>query len=232
MFLRDVSIKHSTKVVTISQQTLTFLKENIYVHARIVCWIVNKLMSIVPDALCNVIDDLQDIYFSTLKLCLEHIPVRKNWHSRDEVLESCSLEAEPTNQDDHLQIVLCLLLQIDINADTEMEFLKTFYPILSKIHNVKDVELSLYSRKSKKLFSEWLLFWDKTHACSESITTLDMAYKIGGNIFKLTENSKILLCKQELLKRTNTKKLHWMNDILVSIIFYRSAYITLLIITK
>lgn len=222
MFLRDASIKHSTKVGTISQETLTFLKENIHGHAGIICWIINRLISIVPNTLCNIAGDLQDIYFSILKLYIERISIKKNWYSRD---EACSLEAGPSNQDDHLQTILCLLSQMDIDADTEVEFLKTVYPVLSKAHNVKDIELALYSRKSGKLFSEWLSFWDEIHIYSESVITLDTAYKIGENIFKLKECSKILLCKQELLKRISTRKLHWLNDILVNIIFYKFAYI-------
>lgn len=218
MFLRDANTKFSTKVGTISQQTLIFLKENIHIHTRIICWIVNKLMSIVPNTLCNVASDLQDIYFSTLKLCLEHIPVRKNWHFRREVFQS-HLEDGTTNQDNYLQTILCLLSQMDIGTDIEKEFIKVVYPMLSKARNVKDIELALYSRKSRKLFNEWLLFWDETHVCSESVTNLDTAYIIGQNIFKLTENFKVLLCKQELFKRISTRKLHWLNDILVSIVF-------------
>lgn len=219
MFLRDASIKHSTKVSAISRQILTFLQENIHVHTEIICWIVNKLMSIVPNTLCNVASNLQDIYFSTLKLCLEHIPVKRNWRFRHEALESCSLKVDSTNRDNHLQTVLCLLSQMDVDADAKVEFLKILYPMLSKAHNVIDIELALYSRKDGKLFSEWLLFLDEAHVCSESVTTLDIAYKISENIFELTENSKVLLCKQELLKRISARKLHWLNDILVSIVF-------------
>ncbi|XP_014486150.1 PREDICTED: uncharacterized protein LOC106750354 isoform X2 [Dinoponera quadriceps] len=211
---RDASIKHSTKVGAISQQTLAFLKENIHMRSGIVCWIVNKLISAVPNALCNVADDLRDIYFSTLKLCLKHAPLGKIWHSGHDALEFCSSGNGPSNQDDHLRTLLCVLLQMDVDANAGVEFFKTIYPMLLKTRNVKDIELALYSRRNGKLFSEWLSFWDETHVCSESVATLDTAYKIGGNIFKLTENSEVLLCKQELLKRISTRRSHWLSDIL------------------
>ncbi|XP_018352071.1 PREDICTED: uncharacterized protein LOC108754337 isoform X2 [Trachymyrmex septentrionalis] len=86
-------------------------------------------------------------------------------------------------------------------------------PTLSKSY-IKNIKLTLYSKKNDKLLSEWLLLWNKTHMCFESTATLLTVYKICESVFELTENSEILLCKQELLKRTSARKLHWLNGIL------------------
>lgn len=221
VFLRNVSIGHDTKDSSnaLSQHALEFLKKNIQVNPEIMCWVLNKLISVVLETSRDIADNLKDIYFSTLRLCIERIPVRKEWYSSHEVLESHSLEANSTTNGNHLQTVLCLLSQMDVDVDAEFEFLKTAYPIISKACNVKDIELALYSRRTGRLFDKWLSLWSETHACSKSATTLDLVYKISENIFKLIENSKVVLCKQELLERLSTRKLHWLNDILVNILF-------------
>lgn len=164
----------------------------------------------------DIASNLQDIYFSTLKSCLKHIPVRKSWYLNH--IASDSSEADSATYS-NLQMVLCLFSKMYIDTDTEIKFLKLVYPMLSKSHHIKDIELALYSRKNEKLLNEWLSFWNETYTCFENAIILSTAYKISENIFKLTENSEILLCKQQLVKRTSIKKLHWLNDILVSIIF-------------
>ncbi|KAL6256493.1 hypothetical protein P5V15_012606 [Pogonomyrmex californicus] len=212
-FLRDISAEHSVKYTstTTFKQILTFLKENIYINTEIVCWIINKLISIVPNAY-DIVNDLQNVCFDALKSCLEHTPVRRTWYLNHEAINS--FEADSTIHNNSLQVVLCLLSKMDIGADAEMEFLKTICPTLSKSYHIKDIEFALYSRKDNKLLSKWLSFWNKMHACSESVTNLLTAYKISESIFKLTKNSRIILCKQQLLKRISTRKLHWLNDIL------------------
>lgn len=219
ILLQDANVEYNTKRISnaISKWIFMFLKENVHFNPRIVCWIMKKLISTVP-LTCNIVD-LQEIYFCTLKSCLEHIPVRKNWHSSCKIGESCSLETDSTNYGNFLKIVLCLLSKMDIDINAEIEFLKIIYPVLSKAYHVKDIELALYSKEDERLFKEWLLLWNETHACSESATTLSTAYKISESIFKLTEDFKILLCKQELLKRISARKFHWLNDILVSLVF-------------
>lgn len=218
MFLQEVNTEHSVKCSssTIFQQILTFLKANIYINTEIICWIINKLISIVPN-IHDIASNLQDIYFSTLKSCLKHIPARKSLFLN--YTASDSSEADSATHGNSLQMVLCLLSKVNIDTDAEVEFLKLVYPMLSKSHHIKDIELALYSRKNEKLLSEWLSFWNETYACLENATILSTAYKIGESIFKLTENSEMLLCKQQLVKRTSIRKLHWLNDILVSIIF-------------
>nr|XP_012226480.1 PREDICTED: uncharacterized protein LOC105674602 [Linepithema humile] len=215
VFLQNTSISHNTKETlgSISQETLAFLKENILVHPNIVCWIINKLISAASNA-CDIASDLQNIYFSTLKLCLEYIPVRRNWYSSHEAFETCSSQTNPVIHGNPLQTILCLLSKMEIDTDAEIEFLKMIYPTLSKLHHVKDIELALYSRKNEKLFIAWLTLCNETHTCAESVTTLSTAYKISESIFKLTEDSKILLCQRELLKKICIRKLHWLKDIL------------------
>lgn len=180
-----------------------------------VYWIMNKLIFMNAH---DVASSLEDIYFFTLKSCLEHIPARRNWYLNHIAIDSSS-EADSATHSNYLQMILCILSKIDIDADAQIKFLKIVYPALSKSHHIKDIELALYSRKNEKMLSEWLLLRNETHACLESATTLFTAYKISENIFKLAENSEISLCKQELLKRICTRKLHWLNDILVSFIF-------------
>jgi len=182
---------------------------------EIVCWIINKLMSIVPNT--HNITDLQDIYFFTLKSCLEHIPIRRSWYL-NRTTDSSKADSEIIHSNP-LQIILCLLSKIDIDTDVQIEFLKMICPMLSKSYYIKDIELALYSRKNDKLLNKWFLYWNKTQACFESADTLLTTYEKSESIFKLTENSEIFLCKQELLKRTSARKLHWLNDILVSFIF-------------
>lgn len=211
----ECSVKRTSSVIF--RQILTFLKDNICINVETVCWIINKLISIVPST-HDVISNLQDIYFSTLKSCLEHIPAKRSWYLNHIAIDSSS-EADSATHNNSLQMVLHLLSKVDVDADSQAEFLKIVCPMLSKSHHIKDIELALYSRKNEKLLSEWLLLWNKTHACLASVTTLPTAYKISEDIFKLTENSEISLCKQELLKRTCVKKLHWLNDILVSFVF-------------
>lgn len=220
MFLRNASVSHNTKETlgNISQEALAFLKENILVHPDVVCWIINKLISAASNA-CNIASDLQNIYFSTFKLCLEYIPVRRNWRSSHETLEACSLQTNSAIHGNPLQIILCLLSKMEIDTDVEIEFLKMIYPTLSQLCHIKDIELALYSRKNGKLFSAWLALRNETHTCAENVTTLSAAYKISENIFKLTKDSKILLCQQELLKRISIRKQHWLKDILVNFIF-------------
>lgn len=190
---------------------------------EIVCWIINKLMSIVSST-HDVINNLQDIYFSTLKACLEHIPAERSWYKLEVDLNCIAIdfssETDSATHNNSLQMVLHLLSKVDVDADSQVEFLKIFCPMLSKSHHIKDIELALYSRKNEKLLSEWLLLCNKTHACLTSVTTLLTAYKISEDIFKLIENSKISLYKQELLKRTCVRKLHWLNDILVSFVVF------------
>lgn len=180
-----------------------------------VYWIINKLISTVPNVQ-DIASNLQDIYFSTLTSCLEHIPARRSSYLNHIAIDS-SFEADSATHS-NLQMILRLLSKIDIDADAQIKFLKII-SMLSKLHHIKDIELALYSRKNEKLLSEWLSLRNKTHACLESATTLFTAYKISEDIFKLAENSKISLCKQELLERTCTRKLHWLSDILVSFIF-------------
>jgi len=211
----EYSIKYTLKENIIFQQILTFLKDNIYINMEIVCWIINKLISIVPNT--HNITDLQDIYFFTLKSCLKHIPIRRSWHL-NHTTDSSKADSEIIHSNP-LQIILCLLSKIDIDIDVQIEFLKMICPMLSKSYYIKDIELALYSRKNDELLSKWFSYWNKTHACFESASTLLATYKISESIFKLTENSEIFLCKQELLKRTSARKLHWLNDILVSFIF-------------
>jgi len=218
IFLQEISaecsIKYSLRENIIFQQILTFLKDNICINTEIVCWIINKLISIVPKT-HNVID-LQDIYFFTLKSCLERIPVRRSWYLN--TTDSSQADSEIIHSNP-LQIILCLLSKIDIDTDVQIEFLKMICPMLLKSYYIKDIELALYSRKNNKLLNKWFLYWNKTRACFQSADTLLTTYKISESIFKLTENSEIFLCKQELLKRTSARKLHWLNDILVSFIF-------------
>lgn len=220
IFLQDANIEHNMKKTlnAIYQQILTFLKESMQFNPRIVCWIIKSLISTVPFT-CNIVNNLQDIYFFILKSCLEHIPVRKNWYLSHKMFESCSLETDSADYGNFVKIVLCLLSKMDVDTNAEIEFLRIVYPMLSKAYHVKDIELALYSKKNERPVKEWLLLWNETHACSESATTLFIAYKISENIFKLTENFKILLCEQELLKRISARKLHWLNDILVSFVF-------------
>lgn len=195
------------------QQILVFVKDNICISTEIVCWIINKLISFVPN---DTARDLQDHYFSTLKSYFEHVPSRKRWHLNHIVAHSS--EVDLATHDNSLQMILRFLSKIDIDADSQIEFLKMICPTLSKSY-IKNIKLALYSKKNDKLLSEWLLLWNKTHACFESAATLLTAYKICESVFKLTENSEIFLCKQELLKRTSARKLHWLNDILVSFVF-------------
>lgn len=222
IFFQYINIDHNEKETlnSISKQIFTFLNENIHFNPKIICWIIKKLISIVPTT-CNIVSSLQDIYFSTLKSCLEHIPVKKNWYLNHTAFESCSLETDSVTYGNFLKIILCILSKMDIDTNAEVEFIKTAYPMLSKACHVKDIELALYSKKNNKLFKEWLLLWNETHAYSESVTTLFIAHKISENMFKLTKNFKILLCEQELLKRTSIRKLHWLNDILVSLIYFK-----------
>lgn len=221
IFFQNINIDHNEKEIlnNISKQIFTFLNENIYFNPEIICWIIKKLISIVPTT-CNIVSSLQDIYFSTLKSCLEHIPVKKNWYLNHTTFESYSLETDSATGN-FLKIVLCILSKMDIDTNAEVEFIKTAYPMLSKAYHVKDIELALYSKKNDKLFKEWLLLWNETHAYSENATTLFIAHKISENMFKLTKNFKILLCEQELLKRISTRKLHWLNDILVSFVYFK-----------
>lgn len=209
------SIKDTSCIVF--QQILTFLKDNIYDNMEIVCWIINKLISIISNVY-DVASKLQNISFYTLKSSLEHIPARRSWYLNHIAINSSS-EADSASYGNSLQMALCLLSKTDIDVDTQVEFLKIICPMLSKSHHIRDIEFTLYSRKNEKLLSEWLSFWNETHACHENATTLLIAYKISEGIFKLTENSEISLCKKELLKRTCTRKFHWLNDILVSFIF-------------
>lgn len=222
IFFQNTSIEDITKETsnTISKEILTFLKESIHFNPGIVCWIIKKLISTVPIRQ-NIVSNLQDIYFFTLESCLEHIPVRKNWYLNHKMFESCSPETDSITYGKYLKIVLCILSKMDIDTNAEIEFLKIVYPMLSKAYHVKDIELALYSKKNDKLFKEWLLLWNETYACSESASTLLIAYKISESIFKVTKNFKILLCEQELLKRISTRKLHWLNDILVSLIYFK-----------
>lgn len=212
LFLQDTNIEDSTKTI------VTFLNKNIYIKPKIVCWIINRLIS---NAIAT---DLQDIYFSTAKWCLEHIPLKKHWHLNHEVCNSDLPEdnsvTEYALRSNVLQTILCLLSKMNFDTDTEIEFLNQFYPMLFKTHHVNDIELALYSKKNEKLFNRWLSLWNKSHACSENVTTLSTAYTISENMFKLIENSKIILCERELLKRISKRQLHWLNDILVSLIFY------------
>lgn len=152
-------------------------------------------------------------------MCLEYIPVRRNWHSSREAFKISSPKINPAIHGNPLKIILSLLSKMEIDADAEVEFLKMIYPTLAKLHHIKDIEFALYSRKNEKLFSTWLMLCNETHACAESVTTLSTAYKISESIFKLTEDSKILLCQQELLKRLSIRKLHWLKDILVNFVF-------------
>lgn len=226
VILQNASIEHNTRDATsaISKETLIFLKKSMHEYPEIVCWIVNKLISVIPKTSRDIVSDLHDVYFSTLKLCLEHIPVRKDWYSSREVLESHSLEANSVNRGNYLRTLLCLLSRMNLDVDVEIEFLRTAYHTLSKTRNVKDIELALYSRHSENLFSEWLSLCE-THACSESAVTLAMAYKISDNMLELTEDSRVALCKRELLKRINTRKSHWLNDILVSAKHFKRSMI-------
>lgn len=180
-----------------------------------VYWIINRLMSTIPNVQ-DIASNLQDIYFSTLTSCLEHIPARRSWYLNHIAIDS-SFEADSATHS-NLQMILRLLSKIDVDADAQIKFLKRICSMLSKSHHIKDIELALYSRKNEKLLSEWLSLRNKTHECFESATTLFTAYKISEDIFKLAENFEISLCKQELLKRTCTRKLHWLNDILVSFV--------------
>lgn len=180
-----------------------------------VYWIINKLISVAPNVQ-DVASNLQDIYFSTLTSCLEHIPAKRNWYLNHVAIDSSS-EADSTIHS-NLRTILRLLSKIDIDADAQIKFLKIICPTLSKLHHIKDIEFALYSRKNEKLLNEWLSLRNKTHTCLESATTLFTAYKISEDIFKLAENSEISLCKQELLKRICIRKLHWLNDILVSFV--------------
>ncbi|XP_024887173.1 uncharacterized protein LOC112464432 isoform X1 [Temnothorax curvispinosus] len=210
----ECSVKHTSNIIL--EQIFTFLKDNTYVNVETVCWIINKLISVAPNA-HNVVSNLQDIYFSTFKSCLEHIPARRNCCLNHTIAIDSSSEADsPTHGSNPLRVVLRLLSKIDtdVDIDAQVEFLKIVYPTLSKSHHVKDIELALYSRKNEKMLSEWLSLWNKTHACLESATTLPTAYNISEGIFKLAENSEISLGKQDVLERTCTRKLHWLNDIL------------------
>ncbi|XP_072751238.1 uncharacterized protein Sptz isoform X2 [Anoplolepis gracilipes] len=214
IFFQDANIEHNVKEISnISKQIFTFLKEKIHFNSGIVCWIIKKLISVVPIT-CSIVDNLQDIYFFTLKSCLEHIPVRKNWHLSHKMFGSYYPEADSAIYGNFLKIILCILSKMDMDKKAEIEFLKIVYSTLSKAYHVKDIELVLYSKKNDKPFKEWLLLWNETHAYSENVTTLFVAYKISESIFKLTKNFKILLCEQELLKRISAKKSHWLNDIL------------------
>ncbi|XP_020279494.1 uncharacterized protein LOC109852609 isoform X2 [Pseudomyrmex gracilis] len=162
--------------------------------------------------------DLQDIYFSTVKWCLEHIPLKKHWYLSHEVCNSDLSEnnsaTECALRSNVLQTVLCLLSNMNFDTDTEIEFLNQFYPVLFKTRHVNDIELALYSKKNEKLFDRWLSLWNKSHACSESVATLSAAYRISENMFEMIENSKIILRERELLKRISKRQLHWLNDIL------------------
>ncbi|XP_050444515.1 uncharacterized protein LOC126848048 isoform X2 [Cataglyphis hispanica] len=215
IFFQNANIEHITKNTsnTISKQILTFLKESLQFNPGIICWIIKKLISTVPIK-CNIVSNLQDIYFFTLKSCLEHIPVRKKWYLNHKMLESYSPETDSVIYGNFLKIVLCVLSKMDVDTNAEIEFLKIVYPMLSKAYHVKDIELALYSKKNDKLFKEWFLLWNETYAYSESASTLFVAYKISESIFKSTKNFKILLCEQGLLKRISARKLHWLNDIL------------------
>lgn len=222
IFFQNANIEHITKETsnTISKQILIFLKESLQFNPGIICWIIKKLISTVPIK-CNTVSNLQDIYFFTLKSCLEHIPVRKKWYLNHKMLESCSPETDSVIYGNFLKIVLCVLSKMDVDTNAEIEFLKIVYPMLSKAYHVKDIELALYSKKNDKLFKEWLLLWNETYAYSESASTLFVAYKISESIFKSTKNFKIRLCEQGLLKRISARKLHWLNDILVSLIYFK-----------
>lgn len=214
----DTSIKQSGKQTSsaVSQQIVTFLRESLRTHPDIACWIINELTSVVSSPCDSIVVDLQDIYFSTLKSYLQDIPVRKTWYS-SQVPESHSREADSAIQRNSLQTALCLLSKMNLDTDAEIKFLKTIYPILSRAYHVKDIELALSTSKNDRLFAEWKLLWNETHACSESASTLLAAYKVNEGICRLTENSEVLLCERELLKRITTRRLHWLNDILVSI---------------
>ncbi|KAG5313582.1 ZFY26 protein, partial [Pseudoatta argentina] len=212
LFLQELSTQCSIKYTSsiMFQQILIFVKDNICISTEIVCWIINKLISFVPS---DTARDLQDSYFSTLKSYLEviHIPPRRRWHLNHIIAHSS--ETDLVTRDKSLQMVLRFLSKIDIDADSQIEFLKTVCPTLSKSY-IKNIKLALYSKKNDKLLSEWLLLWNKTHVCFESTVPLLTVYKICESVFELTEDSEILLCKQELLKRTSARKLHWLNGIL------------------
>ncbi|XP_039315067.1 uncharacterized protein LOC105198485 isoform X2 [Solenopsis invicta] len=212
-FFQGTSTESSAKYTSsiIFQRILTLLKDNIFIDTEIVCWIINKLSVVLNEH--DIISYLQNIYFSTLKLCLDRIPAGRSWYSNYATNNSPS-EIDSAICDNFLRTALQLLSKINIDANAEIEFLKTVCPTLSKSHYIKDIELALYSRKNEKLLYEWVSLWDKTHACFESATSLLMAYKISEGIFKLTEDSEIFLCKWELLKRTSVRKSHWLNDIL------------------
>ncbi|KAL0131068.1 hypothetical protein PUN28_002571 [Cardiocondyla obscurior] len=214
IFLQDINDEYSTKHTSsiIFQQILTFLKNNLDINTETVCWIINKLISTVPD-IHNVANNLQDIYFSTLKSCLSHIPTRKSWYFNHDASDYCS-SSDLITYSNSLQTILCLLSKANVDTDAQIKFLETVYPIFSKLHHIKDIELALYSRKNEKLLSEWLSYCNKTFALPERAVTLLTAYKISEGIFKLADNSCIVLCKQALLKRICTRKLHWLNDIL------------------
>ncbi|XP_011705789.1 PREDICTED: uncharacterized protein LOC105460987 isoform X1 [Wasmannia auropunctata] len=218
IFLHEISAECSIKYTSsiIFQQIVTFLKDNVCINIEIICWIINKLISVIPNT-HNIANNLRDIYFFTLKSCLEHIPAGRSWYLKHTTTDSS--EVNSTTHDNSLQMILYLLSTIDIDADTQIKFLEIICPTVAKSYYIKDIELALYSRNNEKLLSEWLSLWNKTCACFESATTLLTAYKIYESIFKLTKNSEILLCKQELLKRISARKLHWLNDVLVSFIF-------------
>lgn len=209
----ECSAKYTSSIII--QRILIFLKDNILINTEIVCWIINKLISVVPNA-HDITSNLQDIYFSTLKSCLERIPAGRSWYS-NHIANDFSSEADSATRGNSLWKALQLLSKVDIDTDAQIEFLQTAYPTLLKSCYVKDIELALYSRKNEKLLREWFSLWDKSYACFESAATSLAAYKISESIFKLTEGSEIFLCKRELLKRS-AKKLHWLNDILVSFV--------------
>jgi len=221
VFHPDTSIGYNKKKIlnTTSQQMVTFLKKNLHIHLEITCWIINKLTFIISN-ICDTITDitLQDIYFSILKSFLEYIPIKKSWYLY-EVSESHSSEVNSVTNRNSLQIVLCLLSRMDLDTNAEIKFLQIIYPMLSKVYHVKDIELALCSNKNDKLFVKWKLFWNEMYAYYESATTLLIARKINESICRLTENCKILLCERELLKRIVIRRLHWLNDIFVSIVF-------------
>ncbi|XP_076283793.1 zinc finger FYVE-type containing 26 spastizin [Lasioglossum baleicum] len=192
----DLKQADSEVLKILYEECFTFFKQNIYNNPTIVCWIINKLLSLYFDVSSTIFHNLQDFYVSLV----------------NELLGS-----ELTKQqsiDNLLGCALCILSRMNISESNRIEWFKLCFPTLLKACNIQDIELALYSRIERKPFNAWRTFFNETCAHSRIIKNLDDALKIQEVLFDYTSTVVPAVNKNNLVERVINTKLHWATDIL------------------
>lgn len=181
---------------TISQETLTCLQSIIHKDPSSCCWMINKILSIQSKESPN----LENVCFAVLMESFQ------------------SILSQNQNSDVHIRIILCLLTTINFSG-LKNEFCKHINSYAKQMYTLKsneirDIKLALYYGKNAEVFNDWYETMCNLRGRTKSEINIKNAECITKSIFNVNEEGQTILDHEELLLRTVTRKIHWLNDII------------------